>query len=81
MQKIAIVGVGGMGTVHFNNYAQIEKAEVRAVVGPSEADRKRQQNGELKFTLISKNCWLLKRLIWLISVLQPFSMLSILFRL
>ncbi|TDO85920.1 putative dehydrogenase [Halanaerobium saccharolyticum] len=41
MQKIAIVGVGGMGTVHFNNYAQIEKAEVRAVVGPSEADREK----------------------------------------
>jgi predicted dehydrogenase len=41
MQKIAIVGVGGMGTVHYNNYAQIEKAEVRAVVGPSEADRKK----------------------------------------
>ena len=41
MQKIAIVGVGGMGTVHYNNYAQIEKAEVRAVVGPSEADREK----------------------------------------
>ena len=41
MQKIAIVGVGGMGTVHFNNYAQIEKAEVRAVVGPSESDREK----------------------------------------
>ncbi|MFW5886062.1 MAG: Gfo/Idh/MocA family protein, partial [Halanaerobium sp.] len=41
MQKIAIVGIGGMGTVHFNNYAQIDKAEVRAVVGPSEADREK----------------------------------------
>lgn len=39
MQKIAIVGLGGMGTVHYHNYAQIEKAEVRAVVGPSESDQ------------------------------------------
>ncbi len=48
MQKIAIVGVGGMGTVHFNNYAQIEQAEVRAVVGPSDSDRKRAQKWGLK---------------------------------
>lgn len=41
MQKIAIVGLGGMGTVHYNNYAQIEKAAVKAVVGPSAADRKK----------------------------------------
>jgi len=41
MQKIAIVGLGGMGTVHYNNYAQIEKAEVRAVVGPSSSDQKK----------------------------------------
>jgi len=44
MQKIAIVGVGGMGTVHFNNYAQINEAEVKAVVGPSEADRQKAAN-------------------------------------
>lgn len=48
MQKIAIVGVGGMGTVHFNNYAQIEKAEVRAVVGPSESDRKKAEKWGVK---------------------------------
>lgn len=41
MQKIAIVGVGGMGTVHYNNYLQLEKADVRAVVGPSATDRKK----------------------------------------
>jgi len=41
MQKIAIVGLGGMGTVHYNNYAQIENAAVRAVVGPSESDQKK----------------------------------------
>jgi len=49
MQKVAIVGVGGMGTVHFNNYAQIEKAEVKAVVGPSELTKSRLKNGELIF--------------------------------
>ncbi len=48
MQKVAIVGVGGMGTVHFNNYAQIEKAEVKAVVGPSEADKKQAQKWGVK---------------------------------
>lgn len=48
MQKIAIVGVGGMGTVHFNNYAEIEKAEVRAVVGPSESDRKKAEKWGVK---------------------------------
>ena len=41
MQKIAVVGLGGMGTVHYNNYAQIENAQVKAAVGPSEADRKK----------------------------------------
>ena len=48
MQKIAIVGIGGMGTVHYNNYAQIKKAEVRAVVGPSAADRKKAEKWGLK---------------------------------
>lgn len=48
MQKIAIVGVGGMGTVHYNNYLQIEKAEVRAVVGPSEADQKKAEKWGVK---------------------------------
>ena len=48
MQKIAIVGIGGMGTVHYNNYAQIEKAEVRAVVGPSESDRKKAEKWGVK---------------------------------
>jgi len=48
MQKIAIVGVGGMGTVHYHNYAQIEKAEVRAVVGPSESDQKKAEKWGVK---------------------------------
>ncbi|RCW49966.1 Gfo/Idh/MocA family protein [Halanaerobium sp. ST460_2HS_T2] len=48
MQKIAIVGVGGMGTVHFNNYAQINEAEVKAVVGPSEDDRQKAANWGVK---------------------------------
>lgn len=48
MQKIAIVGVGGMGTVHYHNYAQIEKAEVRAIVGPSESDQKKAKKWGVK---------------------------------
>jgi len=48
MQKIAIVGAGGMGTVHYNNYLQIEKAEVRAVVGPSGADKKQAEKWGIK---------------------------------
>lgn len=48
MQKIAIVGVGGMGTVHYHNYLQLEKAEVRAVVGPSESDQEKAAEWGLK---------------------------------
>lgn len=48
MQKIAIVGIGGMGTVHYNNYARIEGAEVRAVVGPSQSDRKKAEEWGVK---------------------------------
>jgi predicted dehydrogenase len=48
MQKIAIVGVGGMGTVHYHNYAQIEKAEVKAVVAPSESDQQKAKKWGIK---------------------------------
>jgi predicted dehydrogenase len=48
MQKIAIVVVGGMGTVHYHNYAQIKKADVRAVVGPSESDQKKAKKWGVK---------------------------------
>ena len=33
MIKVAIVGTGGMGTVHYNNYAAIDGCEVTALVG------------------------------------------------
>lgn len=33
MIRIAIVGTGGMGTVHYNNYAHIEGCQVAALVG------------------------------------------------
>ena len=39
--KIAIVGVGGMGTVHYSNYKHIENCKVVASVGTTEADRQR----------------------------------------
>jgi predicted dehydrogenase len=48
MQKIAIVGLGGMGTVHYNNYAHIEKAKLKAVVGPSESDQQKAKKWGVK---------------------------------
>lgn len=33
MIKVALVGTGGMGTVHYSNYAHIDGAEVTALVG------------------------------------------------
>lgn len=35
MLHIGLVGMGGMGTVHLNNYAQLEGCEVTAVCDPS----------------------------------------------
>jgi predicted dehydrogenase len=35
--KIAVVGAGGMGTVHISNYAHIENCKVTAVCDPTEA--------------------------------------------
>ncbi|MDD3334185.1 MAG: Gfo/Idh/MocA family oxidoreductase [Eubacteriales bacterium] len=37
--KIVLVGPGGMGTVHYMNYAHIMDAEVAAVVGMGESDK------------------------------------------
>lgn len=39
--NIALVGLGGMGTVHFRNYEAIPEAKVTAVVGATDADRAR----------------------------------------
>ena len=39
MTKIALVGTGGMGTVHYSNYAHIEGADVTALVGINDQSR------------------------------------------
>ena len=41
MLRIGIVGAGGMGTVHYNNYKHIENCEVVALVGISNQDAAR----------------------------------------
>jgi predicted dehydrogenase len=38
MIKVGLVGLGGMGTVHWNNYKYIKGCEVVAAVGNSESD-------------------------------------------
>jgi len=38
--NILLVGLGGMGACHYNNYQQIEDAHVVACVGKTESDRK-----------------------------------------
>lgn len=48
MIRIGIVGVGGMGTVHYNNYAHIPDCRVAAVVGRSPQDRERAAAWGLK---------------------------------
>ena len=39
--NIVLVGPGGMGTVHYANYAHVPRARVVAVVGTTEADQKK----------------------------------------
>ena len=39
--RIALVGLGGMGTTHYLNYLHIADAQVVAAVGKSEQDRAR----------------------------------------
>jgi UDP-N-acetylglucosamine 3-dehydrogenase len=39
--NIGLVGLGGMGTVHFMNYRHVPDAKVTGVVGSTEADRAR----------------------------------------
>ena len=39
MIKVSLVGLGGMGTVHWNNYKYIKDCEVVAAVGTSESDK------------------------------------------
>lgn len=39
MIRIGIVGTGGMGTVHYNNYAHIDGCKVVALVGITQQSR------------------------------------------
>lgn len=39
MIKIGLVGLGGMGTVHYMNYKHIDECELVGVVGTSDSDR------------------------------------------
>ena len=40
MIKVALVGTGGMGTVHYHNYAHIDGCEVTALVDVTESREK-----------------------------------------
>ena len=42
--KVGIVGLGGMGTVHFNNYNEIENVKVVATVGVCENDHQKAKS-------------------------------------
>lgn len=55
--RIILVGPGGMGTVHYMNYAQIPQASVAAVVGKTEADRQKADEWGLPiFDSVSQAC-------------------------
>ncbi|MEG0902165.1 MAG: Gfo/Idh/MocA family oxidoreductase, partial [Clostridia bacterium] len=45
--RIALVGLGGMGTVHHTNYQYIEEAQVVVLVGRGEADERRAKEWKL----------------------------------
>lgn len=44
MFRIGLVGAGGMGTVHYSNYAHIDDCKVVAIVGQSDQDRQKAQD-------------------------------------
>ena len=55
--SIGLAGLGGMGTVHYRNWAQIGHAEVKALVGSSPADRLRAEEWQLPlYDSISAMC-------------------------
>ncbi len=41
MLRVGLVGLGGMGTVHYNNYLHMEEARVVAAVGKTDQDAQR----------------------------------------
>lgn len=47
MIRIGLVGTGGMGMVHYNNYAHIEDCKVTALVGVTDQSRECAVNWEL----------------------------------
>ncbi len=47
MIKIGLVGAGGMGTVHYNNYKEIKGCSVVAVVGKSDNDIQRSKEWDI----------------------------------
>lgn len=52
MIRVGLVGLGGMGTVHYNNYKHIEDCQVVAAVGTTEGDRQKAE--EWKIPLYSE---------------------------
>ena len=55
--KIALVGLGGMGTTHYLNYQHIPGAQVVAAVGQSEQDRARAAEwGVPLYTTLTELC-------------------------
>jgi predicted dehydrogenase len=47
MTRVALVGTGGMGTVHYHNYLHIEETEVVALVDVSEKSQQTAKNWNL----------------------------------
>lgn len=47
MIRVALVGTGGMGTVHYHNYEHIDDAEVVAIVDVSEKSQETAENWDL----------------------------------
>ena len=54
MLKVGIVGLGGMGTVHFSNYKHIDYAEVVAVCDPYLTDEKAKELGVNVYSSITE---------------------------
>lgn len=55
--NVILVGPGGMGTVHYNNYQHIPEARVAAIVGTAEADKQKAAAWGLPlFATITEAC-------------------------
>lgn len=49
MIRVLLVGTGGMGTVHYNNYAHVDDCAIFAVVGSTEADQQKAESWRVPF--------------------------------